>query len=197
MSSNYPRVAQLRTVNDFRSRLTELGVQLPCDDDLISAANGSPLAAPLQLGRLTVGNRWCIHRWKAGTPIVTARRRELTLRRWARFGQSGAKLIWGGEAAAVRPDGRANPNQTLATANNEAGLRNLLETLKVAHREAGDSTDDLVVGLQLTIRDASANPPITNVFSRVSPITIHSWMPSSRSIPTTKRLCSRMLRLSN
>ena len=40
---------------------------------------------------------------------------ELTLRRWQHFGQSGAKLIWGGEAAAVQPDGRANPNQTLAT----------------------------------------------------------------------------------
>ena len=34
-----------------------------------------------------------------------------TLRRWHRFGRSGAKLIWGGEAFAVRADGRANPNQ--------------------------------------------------------------------------------------
>ena len=34
-------------------------------------------------------------------------------RRWQRFGESGAKLIYGGEAMAVRPDGRANPNQLI------------------------------------------------------------------------------------
>ena len=33
------------------------------------------------------------------------------MRRWQRFGESGAKLIWGGEAVAVRHDGRANPHQ--------------------------------------------------------------------------------------
>ena len=38
---------------------------------------------------------------------------ELVYRRWKNFGLSGAKLIWGGEAAAVRPDGRANPNQLM------------------------------------------------------------------------------------
>ena len=52
---------------------------------------------------------------------------ELTLRRWRHFGVSGAKLIWGGEAAAVQPDGRANPNQTLATPENKAGLAALLK----------------------------------------------------------------------
>ncbi|MGN6134110.1 MAG: NADH:flavin oxidoreductase [Aureliella sp.] len=150
MSTSYPRVAQLRNVDAFQARLQELGIEIPCDRELLSAADGSPLAASLALGRLTAGNRWCIHPmegWDAnrdGTPS------ELTLRRWQRFGESGAKLIWGGEAAAVRPDGRANPNQTLATGSNAAGLARLLTTLQQAHREAGDSTDDLVVGLQLT-----------------------------------------------
>ncbi len=40
---------------------------------------------------------------------------DLTRRRWRNFGISGAKLIWGGEAVAVRADGRANPNQLLIT----------------------------------------------------------------------------------
>ncbi|MGN6546297.1 MAG: NADH:flavin oxidoreductase [Aureliella sp.] len=150
MSSGYPRVAQLRTVAALEARLEELGIALPCDPELLSAADGSPLAEPLQLGPLVAGNRWCIHPmegWDAhrdGTPS------ELTLRRWRRFGESGAKLIWGGEAAAVRPDGRANPNQTLATAHNERGLAQLLGELQQAHRDSGDSTDDLIVGLQLT-----------------------------------------------
>jgi 2,4-dienoyl-CoA reductase-like NADH-dependent reductase (Old Yellow Enzyme family) len=63
---------------------------------------------------------------------------------------SGAKLIWGGEAAAVQPDGRANPNQTLATASNKAGLAALLKECVSAHKVSFGTTDDLVVGLQLT-----------------------------------------------
>ncbi|MCA9271365.1 MAG: NADH:flavin oxidoreductase, partial [Planctomycetales bacterium] len=75
---------------------------------------------------------------------------EHTLRRWRNFGRSGAKWIWGGEAAAVQPDGRANPHQTLATRENAAGLRQLLVELESAHQAAFGRTDDLLVGLQLT-----------------------------------------------
>ncbi len=89
-------------------------------------------------------------RWKAGTRIATARPREHTLRRWRNFGRSGAKLIWGGEAAAVVPEGRANPNQTLATPENRAGLAALLDATKQAHAEQFGDTADLCVGLQLT-----------------------------------------------
>jgi 2,4-dienoyl-CoA reductase-like NADH-dependent reductase (Old Yellow Enzyme family) len=75
---------------------------------------------------------------------------ELTLRRWRNFGASGAKLIWGGEAAAVQPDGRANPNQTLAVAANKAGLAALLDECRTAHQQAFGTIGDFVVGLQLT-----------------------------------------------
>ncbi|MCA9191327.1 MAG: NADH:flavin oxidoreductase [Planctomycetales bacterium] len=148
--TKYPKIAQFKTVEKFAERLLELGLSLPCDPAILSAENGSPLAKPLQIGRLEIGNRWCIHPmegWDAnrdGTPTAH------TIRRWQRFGQSGAKLIWGGEAAAVRPDGRANPNQTLATSSNEDGLRKLLFALEEAHQQACGSTKDLLVGLQLT-----------------------------------------------
>ena len=148
--AEYPKIAQLKTVDALRARLAELGLELPVDDRILTAAEGSPLAQPFQFGPLKVSNRWCIQPmegWDAnrdGTPS------ELTLRRWRNFGRSGAKLIWGGEAAAVQPDGRANPNQTLATASNKAGLAALLRECTTAHREVFGSTDDLVVGLQLT-----------------------------------------------
>lgn len=148
--SDYPKIAQLKNVEAFRARLAELGLELPVDDDVLTAEQGSPLAQPIQIGPMQVGNRWCIHPmegWDAnrdGTPS------ELTLRRWKHFGQSGAKLIWGGEAAAVQPDGRANPNQTLATESNKAGLAALLMECVDAHREAFGTAEDLVVGLQLT-----------------------------------------------
>jgi 2,4-dienoyl-CoA reductase-like NADH-dependent reductase (Old Yellow Enzyme family) len=147
---NYPRVAQLRDVAALRARLYELGQTLPIDDEVLSAEAGSPLAQPASVGNFTVGNRWCIHPMEGWDANPDGSPSEHTLRRWRNFGTSGAKLIWGGEAAAVRPDGRANPNQTLATAANCAGLAQLLRELQSAHRESFGSLDGLLVGLQLT-----------------------------------------------
>lgn len=150
MNQTYPKVAQLKTAAAVRDRLTALGIELPVDDEILTAAEGSPLATPMTIGGQRVGNRWCIHPmegWDAnrdGTPSPH------TIRRWRHFGRSGAKLIWGGEAAAVQPDGRANPNQTLATPENKSGLAALLEELLSAHRQEFGETDDLLVGLQLT-----------------------------------------------
>ncbi len=146
----YPKLAQLRTVARLHERLAELGVEIPCDEQLLSAEQGSPLAQPLQVGQLRIGNRWCIHPMEGWDANRDGSPTELTIRRWRRFGESGAKLIWGGEAAAVQPSGRANPNQTLATPSNEVGLRTLLDALRRGHTDNGLSLDDLVVGLQLT-----------------------------------------------
>jgi len=147
---SYPKVAQLKTVEQFRARLTELGVELPIDDVVLSAAEGSPLARPLVMGELTAGNRWCIHPMEGWDANRDGSPSPHTLRRWHNFGISGAKLIWGGEAAAVVPEGRANPNQTLATPENKSGLAALLAETREAHRQAFGNTEGLVVGLQLT-----------------------------------------------
>ncbi len=146
----YPKIAQLRDPEALRRRLAELGVALPMDDEVLSAEQGSPLAAPITIAGCRVGNRWCIHPMEGWDANRDGSPSEHTLRRWRNFGLSGAKLIWGGEAAAVQPAGRANPNQTLATASNRAGLAALLNELTAAHREHVGSTDDLLVGLQLT-----------------------------------------------
>ncbi|MCA9263148.1 MAG: NADH:flavin oxidoreductase [Planctomycetales bacterium] len=149
-NTNYTKIAQLKSVQAFRDYVRDLQLTIPVDTEVISADEGSPLAQEMMLGRQRVANRWCIHPmegWDAnpdGTPS------ELTLRRWQRFGLSGAKLIWGGEAAAIRPDGRANPRQTLATEHNRDGLRRLLHALTSAHHESFGDTEGLVVGLQLT-----------------------------------------------
>jgi 2,4-dienoyl-CoA reductase-like NADH-dependent reductase (Old Yellow Enzyme family) len=147
---DFPKIAQLRTVEEFRGHLREQRIDLPVDDVILSGPQGSPLASPLALGMLHCGNRWCIHPMEGWDAEPDGSPSPLTIRRWRQFGISGAKLIWGGEAAAVDPAGRANPRQTLATDSNAAGLRRLLETLRDAHREQFATTDDLVVGLQLT-----------------------------------------------
>jgi NADPH2 dehydrogenase len=83
---------------------------------------------------------------------------ELTLRRWMRFGLSGAKLIWGGEAVAVRHDGRANPNQLLMAAHTMEAIEELRLTLVRTHAERHGSTDGLLIGLQLTHSGRFARP---------------------------------------
>ncbi len=150
MQNTYPKIAQLKSIEQFRARLADLGIDLPADDRVLSASEGSPLAAPVRLGDFEVGNRWCIHPMEGWDANPDGSPTRFTLRRWRHFGLSGAKLIWGGEAAAVVPEGRANPNQTLATLENRAGLAALLQELQSAHREEFGSLDGLCVGLQLT-----------------------------------------------
>ena len=146
----FPRVARFRTTADLRAHLATLAAPIPLDDDVLSAANGSPLADPIDIGGFRVGNRWCIHPMEGWDATADGLPTEPLLRRWRHFGLSGAKLIWGGEAVAVLPEGRANPNQLLAPACGRAGLATLLTTLRDAHRGEHGTTDDLLVAVQLT-----------------------------------------------
>ncbi len=150
MADAYKKIAKLKSVDAFRARLEELGIELPVDEGILTAEEDSPLAAPITIGGFSVGNRWCIHPMEGWDANRDGSPSKHTLRRWKNFGLSGAKLIWGGEAAAVQDDGRANPHQTLATPANREGLAALLDELLTAHRKHVGNTDDLLVGLQLT-----------------------------------------------
>ncbi len=150
MARRFPSISQLKTVAAFRQRLQELGLALPVEDGVLTAREGSPLAQPGRFGPLHVGNRWCIHPMEGWDGQWGGGPSPLTLRRWRHFGTSGAKLIWGGEAVAVVPEGRANPRQLLAAEKNRRGFQLLLEELKQAHLRRCGSLEGLVVGLQLT-----------------------------------------------
>lgn len=146
------RVATLKTVADFRAHVAGLGLDLPCEDEIV-AGSDSPLAQAIDgvtINGKRVGNRWAIHPMEGWDGTTTGGVTEEMLRRWQRFGESGAKLIYGGEAMAVRPDGRANPNQIIITEENKAGVASLRETLVKAHAERYGKSDDLVIGFQLT-----------------------------------------------
>jgi NADPH2 dehydrogenase len=143
----------------FRERLAQLELDLPCDDVVLRAPE-SPLAQPAVHSEagVRIGNRWCIQPMEGWDGTPDGRPTERTRRRWERFGQSGAKLIWGGEAVAVAPDGRANPNQLLINAQTQADLAHLRERLVEAHRERCGAADDLLIGLQLTHSGRFARP---------------------------------------
>ena len=145
------RIPSLKTVADFRRHLESLGLQLPCDD-AIAQGSASPLAqpVPIEINGKPIGNRLAIQPMEGWDGTTTGGVTDEMLRRWARFGESGAKLIYGGEAMAVRPDGRANPNQLIINEANQSGIARLREALVNAHRERYGSADDLVIGFQLT-----------------------------------------------
>lgn len=157
MSRAYPRVAALKTAAQFQGHVAALGTTLPFDAT-VQAAPESPLAQPLDTTAGRAGNRFCILPMEGWDGTPDGRPTELTRRRWQRFGDSGAKLIWGGEAFAVRHDGRANPNQLCLGPESEGDLRQLRQDLLNAHRAQGDTSDDLVIGLQLTHSGRYARP---------------------------------------
>jgi 2,4-dienoyl-CoA reductase-like NADH-dependent reductase (Old Yellow Enzyme family) len=148
-SLTFQRLGALKDVATFRAYLLEHSIELPCDEALRTGSS-SPLNQPLTVDGLKLGNRIAVHPMEGWDGSPDGRPTEATVRRWRRFGQSGAKLIWGGEAVAVRHDGRANPNQLTIGAQSAGDLSRLREALVEEHVRTTGSADGLVAGLQLT-----------------------------------------------
>jgi NADPH2 dehydrogenase len=155
----WPRIASLKTVEAFRGHLSRSGIELPFDD-VLAPPGSSPLAQAIDVDGVCVGNRFCILPMEGWDGTTEGEPTDLTFRRWRNFGRSGAKLIWGGEAVAVREDGRANPNQLLIGERTLSSLERLRRELIAEHQERfGAQADrDLYVGLQLTHSGRFARP---------------------------------------
>ena len=154
----YKRVASLKTAEAFRDYLAQIEVELPFDEE-IETGPDAPLAQRYRLkSGFIIGNRFCMLPMEGWDGTTGGRPTELTIRRWRRFGLSGAKLIWGGEAVAVRPDGRANPNQLMISEEILPDLAALRQTLVAEHEIHFGRADDLLVGLQLTHSGRFARP---------------------------------------
>ena len=138
------RIPTLKTVADFRAYVASLGIELPCEDTII-AGTDSPLAQPIQhvtINGKRIGNRYAVQPMEGWDCTTSGGITEEVLRRWQRFGESGAKLIYGGEAMAVRPDGRANPNQLIVIEQNKKDLAEVIQILVGAHRERFGTAED-------------------------------------------------------
>ena len=150
MKTVYGHIARMRTNAEFKAHVLSQGVSIPFDDEVVPAPEGA-LAQPFVLkdGK-KIGNRFCIHPMEGWDGTTDGRPTELIVRRWKNFGRSGAKLIWGGEAAAVKPEGRANPNQLMILDQTMQDIEKLRQALVDEHKAHFGQTDDLLVGLQLT-----------------------------------------------
>lgn len=132
-----------KSVADLLAENARLGLDLRFSDDL------APLAQPLAVGGRTVGNRWCVQPMEGCDGDPDGRPGELTVRRYVRFGDGGAKLIWG-EACAVTEESRANPRQLWLHEGNKSDYARMAADCRAAHRAANGDDSDLLVGLQLT-----------------------------------------------
>jgi NADPH2 dehydrogenase len=154
----YKRIAQLKTPSAFQDYMNHLGIELPFDEQTLTGPD-APLAQPYTLRNgFVIGNRFCIQPMEGWDGTLDGRPTDLTRRRWTHFGESGAKLIWGGEAVAVTHEGRANPHQLLINQANLPALTDLRQMLVEAHQAQYGSSDDLLVGLQLTHSGRFAHP---------------------------------------
>ena len=154
----YPKIASLKTIDQFRARLDELKIQIPVDE-VVQNGLSSTLNQPINVPDMSIGNRFAILPMEGWDGTLDGNPSELTLRRWRRFGGSGAKLIWGGEAVAVRSDGRANPNQLCLDNQEKIGeFSRLREALVKEHVDQAGDSEGLLVGLQLTHSGRFARP---------------------------------------
>ncbi len=147
-SEGLVRLPILHSVAEFASAAAALGLDLPLD--AADAPDVSALAEPIFVYGRQAANRFCIHPMEGWDGTPDGRPTELTARRWERFGRSGAGLIWGGEAVAVRHGGRANPHQLVLRTDTAPDLEAILQRLLKAYQEATGSDGRPVVGLQLT-----------------------------------------------
>lgn len=169
--SQYQKIAALADSAQFRQYCSDNQIDLPCDDAVLSRDEQSPLAQPIQIGSKTAGNRWVIHPMEGWDANEDGSPSDLLLRRWHNFGVSGAKLIFGGEAFAVRYDGRANPRQLY---NNPAHCSRTLELLRETLINAHElqfgfgSSADFVYGLQLTHSGRYSRPSLAGPAPRIA-----------------------------
>jgi len=137
--SAYRAIANLKSAAELRQYAQSVGAS----DSLRRHAAGRarvPLAQSLSVQGRQIGNRFAILPMEGWDAPLDGRPSELTFRRWRRFGGSGAKLIWGGEAVAVRHDGRANPNQLVIDDHTVGDLARLRAALVTEHAtQIGDT----------------------------------------------------------
>src|SRR5438105_6752131 len=81
-------IPTLKTVADFRNHAASLGINLPCEDNII-AGDGSPLAQPIEnvsVNGKKIGNRYAVQPMEGWDGTTTGGITDEVIRRWQRFG---------------------------------------------------------------------------------------------------------------
>jgi 2,4-dienoyl-CoA reductase-like NADH-dependent reductase (Old Yellow Enzyme family) len=128
-----------------------LGLDIPISDDI------SILFSHVVVARKVLPNRLAVMPMEGADGDSSGRPTDLTLRRYKRYAEGGASLIWF-EATAVTPAGRSNPHQLWINPESRDGFKRLVkETRLAAHRKFGHDHNIILI-LQLTHSGRFAKP---------------------------------------
>jgi 2,4-dienoyl-CoA reductase-like NADH-dependent reductase (Old Yellow Enzyme family) len=148
-----------KSLDELKEDIAKMGLDIPVSSDV------APLLRSINIGNKTVPNRLAINPMEGCDGTPDGRPSDLTRRRYRRFGQGGAGLVWY-EATAVVNEGRANPRQLQINKETRADVAATLKELLEAAKAAGHGRPYSV--LQLThsgrySRPGSAPAPIVAV----------------------------------
>ncbi len=127
-----------QSLEEIRSSIDSMGITMDSTTDL------SILGTPRAVGNKLAPNRFAVLPMEGCDSNPDGSPSELVYRRYERFAAGGAGLLWG-EANAVVPEGRANPQQMMLTQENLPKFKDL-----VAHTHAAATAKDPIIILQLT-----------------------------------------------
>ena len=162
MANDFPKVTQFKTLEEFSAYLKKENI------DIGFAEGSAAMAAKCEHNGRTIGNRWAILPMEGWDCTDDGSPSDYTRRRWLNFAKSGAKLLYGTEAAAVMHSGRSNPQQLMCAEHTADALKNICAEMRQTHKEKFGTDDDLLIGLQLTHSGRYSHPNQAAVLESVT-----------------------------
>ena len=162
MANNFPKVTQFKTLEEFSAYLKSENI------DIGFAEGSAAMSGKVEHNGRTIGNRWAILPMEGWDCTDDGSPSEYTRRRWLNFAKSGAKLLYGTEAAAVMHSGRSNPQQLMCAEHTADALKDICAEMRQTHKEKFGTADDLLIGLQLTHSGRYSHPNQAAVLESVT-----------------------------
>ena len=119
---------RFKTMQALLSKSQELGLGLPVESDT------SVLVRKVRIGRKETPNALAVHPMEGCDGTADGKPDTLSLRRYLRFAEGGAGLLWF-EATAIAPEARANPRQLLLVPENARAFADLRGAALAAGRD--------------------------------------------------------------
>jgi len=112
-----------RTLDELCKDIEAMNLFIPLSEDT------QILAESIYVEGRKIPNRLCIHPMEGHDADPNGAPGELTFRRYTRYAQGGAGIIWI-EATAVVPEGKAHPRQLWINEDSVKGFKTLVEVIK-------------------------------------------------------------------
>lgn len=136
-------VFNFKTLGDMREKIQALSIECPVEE------NTDILMEKLQLGTRTIPNRLAVHPMEGADANSDGTPGELTLRRYQRYAEGGAGLIWL-EAVAVNESGRANKMQLFLKEETVDAFKKMVDMIRKKAAETMGKEFNPYLVIQLT-----------------------------------------------